>query len=33
MEIEKRPELQVVKPANKQAAPTPAPMVQKIGAE
>ena len=33
MEIEKRPELQVVKPANEQTAPTPAPMVQKIGAE
>ena len=35
MEIEKRPELQVVKPANEMAAlaPTPAPMVQKIGAE
>ena len=35
MEIEKRPELQVVKPANEQAAPTPAPMpkVQKIGPE
>ena len=33
MEIEKRPELQVVKPANELAALTPAPMVQKIGAE
>ena len=35
MEIERRPELQVVKPANEQAAPTPAPMpkVQKIGPE
>ena len=33
MEIEKRPELQVVKPANNPSAPTPAPMVQKIGAE
>ena len=35
MEIEKRPELQVVKPANEMSAlaPTPAPMVQKIGAE
>ena len=33
MEIEKRPELQVVKPANEPAALTPAPMVQKIGAE
>ena len=35
MEIEKRPELQVVKPANDMAAlaPTPAPMVQKIGPE
>ena len=33
MEIEKRPELQVVKPANEQTAPTPAPMVQKVGAE
>ena len=35
MEIENRPELQVVKPANEMAAlaPTPAPMVQKIGAE
>ena len=33
MEIEKRPELQVVRPANDPSAPTPAPMVQKIGAE
>ena len=33
MEIEKRPELQVVKPANNPSAPAPAPMVQKIGAE
>ena len=35
MEIEKRPELQVVKPASDPSAPTtaPAPMVQKIGAE
>ena len=33
MEIEKRPELQVVKPANDPSAPTPAPMVQAIGAE
>ena len=35
MEIEKRPELQVVKPANEQAAPTPTPTpkVQKIGPE
>ncbi len=33
MEIEKRPELQVVKPANDPSAPTPAPMAQKIGAE
>ena len=33
MEIEKRPELQVMKPANNPSAPTPAPKVQKIGAE
>ena len=33
MEIEKRPELQVVKPANGPSAPPPAPMVQKIGAK
>ena len=33
MEIEKRPELQVVQPASNPSAPTPAPMVQKIGAE
>ena len=33
MEIEKRPELQVVGPASNPSAPTPAPMVQKIGAE
>ena len=33
MEIEKKPELQVVNPANKQAAPSPAPKVQAIGAE
>ena len=33
MEIEKRPEMQVVNPANNPSAPTPAPTVQKIGAE
>jgi hypothetical protein len=33
MEIEKRPELQVVQPANNPSAPAPAPMVQAIGAE
>jgi hypothetical protein len=33
MEIENRPDLQVVKPANDPSAPAPAPMVQKIGAE
>ena len=35
MEIEKRPEMQVVTPANEMSAlaPTPAPMVQKIGEE
>ena len=33
MEIEKKPELQVVKPASNPSAPAPAPMVQKIGAE
>ena len=33
MEIEKRPEMQVVNPASNPSAPTPAPMVQKIGAE
>ena len=33
MEIEKKPELQVVMPANEASAPPPAPMVQKIGAE
>ena len=33
MEIEKKPEMQVVQPANNPSAPTPAPMVQKIGAE
>ena len=33
MEIEKRPELQVVKPANNPSAPAPAHTVQKIGAE
>ena len=33
MEIEKKPELQVLNPANKQTAPTPAPNVAKIGAE
>ena len=33
MEIEKRPELQVVKPANNPSAPTPAPMEQRIGEE
>ena len=35
MEIEKKPELRVVKPANEQAAPIPMPIpkVQKIGAE
>ena len=33
MEIEKKPELQVVNPANNPSAPAPAPMAQKIGAE
>ena len=33
MEIEKKPELQVVKPGSNPAASAPAPMVQKIGAE
>ena len=33
MEIEKRPELQVMRPANSMSAPTPAPEVQKIGTE
>ena len=33
MEIEKRPELQVVKPAGDPSAPATAPMAQKIGAE
>ena len=33
MEIEKKPELQVVKPAGNPSAPAPAPVVQKIGAE
>ena len=33
MEIEKRPELQVHKPADEQTAPSPAPMAQRIGAE
>ena len=33
MEIEKKPELQVVNPANNPFAPDPAPMMQKIGAE
>ena len=33
MEIEKKPDLQVMNPASEQAAPAPAPMVQKIGAE
>ena len=33
MEIEKRPDLQVVQPASNQSAPTPAPMAQAIGAE
>ena len=33
MEIEKRPDLQVVRPANEQAAPSPAQMEPKIGAE
>ena len=33
MEIEKKPEMQAVLPANNPSAPTPAPMVQKIGAE
>ncbi len=33
MEIEKRPDLQVVNPAGEASAQTPAPMAQKIGAE
>ena len=33
MEIEKKPELQVLDPANKQSAPEPTPNVVKIGAE
>ena len=33
MEIEKKPELQVVKPGSNPSATAPAPMVQKIGAE
>ena len=33
MEIEKKPELQVVNPANNPFAPDPAPMMQKIGAD
>ena len=33
MEIEKKPELQVLNPARQQPAPTSEPMVQKIGAE
>ena len=33
MEIEKRPEMQVVKPASNPSTPPPAPMVQRIGAE
>ena len=33
MEIEKKPDLQVVKPANDPSATDPAPMMQKIGAE
>ena len=33
MEIEKKPELQVVNPAKQQSAPLSAPMVQRIGAE
>ena len=33
MEVEKRPELQVVQPASSQSAPAPAPTVQAIGAE
>ena len=33
MEIEKKPDLQVVKPANDPSATAPAPMMQKIGAE
>ena len=33
MEIEKKPELQVMKPANEPTAPAPAPMAQRIGAE
>ena len=33
MEIEKRPDLQVIRPANEQAAPSPAQMEPKIGAE
>ena len=33
MEIEKKPELQVVSPANNPSAPAPAPMKQAIGAE
>ena len=33
MEIEKKPEMQVVNPANKQSAPAPAPKMQAIGAE
>ena len=33
MEIEKRPELQVMNPANSMSSPSPAPIVQKIGEE
>ena len=33
MEIEKKPELQMVKPGSNPSAPAPAPMVQKIGEE
>ena len=33
MEIEKRPELQVLRPASNSSAPAPAPVAQKIGAE
>ena len=33
MEIEKKPELQVLKPANETSAPSPEPVTQKIGAE
>ena len=33
MEIENRPDLQLVKPADESSAPAPAPMVEKIGAE